>query len=202
MAVKKNTKVKSVDTTKVVKEEKVVVPKVVEPVVEPVAEPVVEHVVDSPVSNGSEQGSQSVDGHAQVVDVLSGVLTQLRSLITVVKGLQKEHLKMQKVQAKKAQKKANGTPRPPSGFAKPSLLSDELCTFLGLPSGSSLSRTEVTSKVNQYIKEHNLQNKEDKRKIIPDQKLSKVLSMTPDDQVTYFNLQKFMKHHYSKAVSV
>lgn len=201
MAVKKNTKVKSVDTTsttsKVVKEEKVVVPVVPEVVPE-----VVEKVVDSPVSQGSEQGSQSVDGHGQVLDVLSGVLSQLRGLISVVKGLQKEHLKMQKVQAKKAQKKANGTPRPPSGFAKPSLLSDELCSFLGLPSGSSLSRTEVTSKVNQYIKEHNLQNKEDKRKIIPDQKLSKVLSMTPNDQVTYFNLQKFMKHHYTKAVSV
>lgn len=93
----------------------------------------------------------------------------------------------------------NRAKRPPSGFAKPALISNELCSFLGVESGTEMARTEVTKHLTTYIKEHNLQDQENKRKILPDSALQKLLNVTPSDEVTYFNLQKFMKVHFPKS---
>ena len=62
-----------------------------------------------------------------------------------------------------------------------------------------MARTEVTKYLTSYIKEHSLQYAEDKRKIKPDKKLAKLLNLKKDDQVTYFNLQKYMSPHFAKA---
>jgi chromatin remodeling complex protein RSC6 len=91
------------------------------------------------------------------------------------------------------------TPRMPSGFAKPTVLSNELCGFLGLDEGSERSRTEVTRMLNHYIKEHDLQNPTDRRNILPDDKLKGLLRLSGDEKVTYFNIQSFMKPHYSSV---
>ena len=64
-----------------------------------------------------------------------------------------------------------------------------------------MARTEVTKYLTSYIKDNNLQQPEDKRKINPDKKLSKLLKLTKDDQVTYFNLQKYMKSHFPPTAS-
>ena len=64
--------------------------------------------------------------------------------------------------------KKNAIKRKPSGFAKPTVISDELCFFLGKPNGTEMARTEVTKYITQYIKENNLQSVENKKKIIPD----------------------------------
>ena len=90
--------------------------------------------------------------------------------------------------------------REPSGFAKPTLISKELSTFLGKSPETHMARTEVTKALTQYIKEHELQDQKDKRKIVPDKKLSKLFNCTKNDDVTYFNLQKWMKPHFSKPV--
>ena len=82
--------------------------------------------------------------------------------------------------------------RTPSGFAKPSLISDELCSFLNKPLGSKMARTDVTKEVNTYIKAHNLQNPENKKKITPDDTLRKLLVIdVNDDNLTYFSMQKY-----------
>jgi len=88
------------------------------------------------------------------------------------------------------------TERKPSGFVKPTPISDELAEFIGMPVGSLMSRTEVSRKINSYIKENGLQDQENDRKINPDEKLSNLLGLKEKDKLTYFNLQKYMKHHF------
>lgn len=91
--------------------------------------------------------------------------------------------------------------RSPSGFAKPALISNELCDFLGQPNGTEMARTEVTKHLTAYIKSNNLQDNTNKRRINPDAKLSKLLNVGPNDEVTYFNLQKYMKVHFPKTAA-
>ena len=96
---------------------------------------------------------------------------------------------------------ATRTPRAPSGFAKPTLISDELCTFLGKPSGTEMARTEVTKSITAYIKEHSLQHAENKRRIMPDTALASLLHVDDSVELTYFNLQKYMKVHFPKSTT-
>ena len=88
--------------------------------------------------------------------------------------------------------------KPPSGFAKPGPISDELAKFLGLQKGEEIARTEVTKRITAYCKEHNLQKQEDKRQINADTSLKKLLRLNKGDELTFFNLQKYMKVHYPK----
>ena len=89
--------------------------------------------------------------------------------------------------------------RPPTGFAKPSLISEDLCKFLNKPSGTLMARTEVTQEVNKYIKAHNLQNPANKKEIKADTTLTKLLNLKKDDDLNYFSLQKYLKDHFPKA---
>lgn len=102
-------------------------------------------------------------------------------------------------QTNKIRNKKNKPKREPSGFAKPTKISEELCQFLKKPSGTEMARTEVTKYLTTYIKENKLQFEEDKRVILPDSQLKKLLNVKKGDKVTYFNLQKFMKPHFTSA---
>lgn len=96
--------------------------------------------------------------------------------------------------------KKSRKPRKPSGFAKPCLVSDDLCEFLGKPKGTEMARTAVTTFITNYIKDNNLQNPENKKEIICDQALKKIISLEPGEgPLTYFNIQRFMKHHYKTS---
>lgn len=125
----------------------------------------------------------------------------LKDLQSYLKAVQKELVKLAKTFTKRTRAR-NVNPnskKTPSGFAKPTKLSDALCDFLEVPKGTELARTDVTRRLNLYIKEHNLQDAKDKRKIHPDAKLQKVLNTKPDDNLTFFNLQSFIKHNFVKA---
>jgi chromatin remodeling complex protein RSC6 len=63
-----------------------------------------------------------------------------------------------------------------------------------------MARTVVTKEINTYIRNHNLQDKENGRKINPDTKLAALLKLKKSDELTYFNLQKYMSPHFAKAV--
>jgi len=102
----------------------------------------------------------------------------------------------QKLSAKKRRKNGN---RSPSGFVKPTLISSELATFLGKPLGSEMARTEVTREINHYIRQHNLQDKDNGRKINPDKNLATLLKINNGEELTYFNLQRYMSPHFAKA---
>ena len=111
----------------------------------------------------------------------------------------KELRTAQKASAKKRRKVGN---RAPSGFVKPTPISKELAEFLGKTDGSEMARTEVTRDINLYIRSNSLQDKANGRKINPDSKLAELLKIDAGEELTYFNLQKYMSRHFAKKVPV
>jgi chromatin remodeling complex protein RSC6 len=130
------------------------------------------------------------------LQTLSSGLSTLRSdFRTLERHVAREMRAAQKI-SKRKRKSGN---RAPSGFVKPTLISKELANFLGKPVGTEWARTEVTREINAYIRTHNLQDKENGRKINPDSKLRSLLQLKKDEELTYFNLQKYMSPHFAKA---
>jgi upstream activation factor subunit UAF30 len=130
------------------------------------------------------------------LQTLSSGLSSLRSdFRTLERNVARELRAAQKV-SKRKRKSGN---RAPSGFVKPTLISKELAEFLGKPAGSEWARTEVTREINAYIRLHNLQDKENGRKINPDTKLKSLLQLKKGEELTYFNLQRYMSPHFAKA---
>jgi chromatin remodeling complex protein RSC6 len=86
--------------------------------------------------------------------------------------------------------------RMPFGFITPTLLSEELARFLGKPPGTRMARTDVSKEINKYIRAKGLVDRENGRKINPDENLRNLLRITSRDELTYFNLQKYMKPHF------
>lgn len=134
-------------------------------------------------------------------------LQQLGALLSTLKveyrALEKQwtrELKAAQKQSSKRKRKAGN--RAPSGFVKPTRISDELASFLEKPSGTEMARTEVTREINVYIRNHSLQDKANGRKINPDAKLASLLKLKKTDELTYFNLQKYMSPHFAKATKV
>lgn len=132
-------------------------------------------------------------------------LQQLGALITTLKSeyktLEKKwtrELKIAQKQSNKKKRKAGS--RAPSGFVKPTRISDELAKFLDKPSGSEMARTEVTRDINKYIRTNKLQDETNGRKINPDSKLAALLKLKKTDELTYFNLQRYMSPHFAKTV--
>lgn len=133
---------------------------------------------------------------------LQSVISTCKSVIAENKLLRKEHSRVVRELAKRTRKKKSsqsGGNKQPSGFAKPAAISKDLAKFLGVKSDVLLARTEVTKRVNLYIKNNDLQNPENRRIIVPDSKLRKLLN-NGNEQVTYFNLQRYMKVHFPKKV--
>jgi chromatin remodeling complex protein RSC6 len=183
-------------TSKITKSAPVLVP-VVE-TVETVEAP----VVDAPV-DASADAPVECDLLATIVNKITLLSTTLKDLTIITKTFQREYTKIIKAKTKKQAKSAGGgAPRPPSGFAKPAPLSNDLCTFLNIPSGSQLARTNVTRQLNQYIRDKNLQKPENKKFIQPDDKLKTLLNLSDTDELSYFNLQRYMKHLFLPAIPV
>ena len=82
-------------------------------------------------------------------------------------------------------------------FVKPRLISDEMCKFMKIPLYSRRSITEVTAYVSGYIRQNGCFDPRFKRRIIPDSKLRKLLGVNDREDVSYFNLQRFLKRHYT-----
>ena len=122
--------------------------------------------------------------------IIEDLIARISTLETKMVRQEKTIRKLKKDLIPESERK----PRKPSGFAKPAYLSPELCLFLGVDVGTELARTDVTKKLLSYVKEHNLQNPENKRVILLDDALNKLLK--PDCEVTYFNIQRLLKGHY------
>ena len=180
-------------------------PVVAEPVV---AEPVAaEPVAAEPVA--AEPAAAAAD--AEISDTLGpefmGFMAKLQQLGSTISALKTEFRTIEKkttralkaAQKEAAKKKRKAGNRAPSGFTKPSLISNELATFLQKPEGTEMARTEVTREINAYIRAHSLQDKENGRKINADSKLSTLLKLKQGDELTYFNLQRYMSPHFAKA---
>jgi hypothetical protein len=100
------------------------------------------------------------------------------------------------------EKKAWEARRANNAFLKMRPISDELSSFMGLPAKSQRSQTEVTKFISTYVKAHNCFDPNFKRRIIPDAKLAKLLRVKDGQEVTYLNLQSFLKVHFIKPVVV
>ena len=140
-------------------------------------------------------------------NVLQTIIEKVISFVAMGKEIQgqlkvlsKEWDKQQKI-IDKVQKKRQNAKNSPSGFAKPNKISDELCDFIGEPHGTEKSRTDITRFINAYIKEHKLNKPENKRFILPDDKLRKILNVNESEEINYFILQKLISHHFPPSAS-
>ena len=164
-------------------------------------------------SSTSEKSSVELDHMTSTLQGLTNefnnVLTRLNELSSMVTSVKNEVRRLEKhatrelktslkLNSKRKRKSGN---RSPSGFVKPTLISNELAKFLGKEEGSEMARTEVTKELNCYIRANNLQDKQNGRKINADKKLSALLKLNKNDELTYFNLQKYMSPHFAKANS-
>jgi len=168
-------------------------------VVEVKAAPKVVDTVVAPADAAVEGGSASAfEDLATKFTALSALFKETQSALKV---LSKEYEKMKKAVSKSERKRANARTNP-NGFAKPALITDALCDFLSVPKGTEMSRTDVTRKINAYIKEHNLNKPENKRIILPDEKLRKILNVKPSEEVSFFSLQRFLSPLFVKKTPV
>jgi upstream activation factor subunit UAF30 len=186
-AVKKEKKEKK---TKVVKEE------VKEEIKEPVVPAVEENVIVETEAPIAEQSIDFLTKLQLLSNMVSGLKTQFRVL-------EKKYVKDVKLAQKHNMKRKNKSGnRAPSGFVKPTRISDDLAVFLGKDKGVEMARTTVTREINAYIRSNNLQDKENGRKIIPDAKLATLLKIPKTEVLTYFNLQRYMSPHFAKNVKL
>ena len=194
---------KTVETEEVVAapaqvvEKKAKKPKADKPVVDVAAPaPLAEQSVDATAAEVSlaEQTNEFQSKLHQLGVLLSTLKSEFRAL---EKKWSRDVKTAQKQSSKRKRKSGN---RAPSGFVKPTKISDELASFLGKEKGTEMARTDVTREINAYIRANKLQDQDNGRKIIPDTKLAALLKLKKSDELTYFNLQKYMSPHFAKAV--
>jgi len=172
--------------------------KVAAPKVEVAETPVVDAAAPvAPAATDASTLPLKMNEYSAKLQQLVGLLSTLKNdFKTLEKVVSREMKAAQKASSKKRRNNGN---RKPSGFVKPTRITDELAGFLGKAVGTEMARTDVSKELNAYIQTHGLQDKANGRKINPDAKLTKLLKLSKEDELTYFNLQRFMKHHFIKA---
>jgi len=131
-------------------------------------------------------------------------ISQLKSdFRQVEKQVTREMRILDKMNARRNKNKGN---RAPSGFVKPTKISNDLAAFLGRDAGTMMARTDVTKQITAYVRANGLQDKTNGRLILADEKLKKLLNYDetkvtdPKQQLSYFNLQRFLSCHFEKSV--
>lgn len=143
---------------------------------------------------------EKLEKETEALKEADGKNKALKLLRTVAKELKQLHVEFAKLQSKKSRKKAatgDATQNLNSGFMKKVKVVPAMAKFAGVANDQLLSRVDVTKSICQYIKEHNLQTKDDKRKFVPDDSLAKLLGSK--EPCTYYNLQKSIQPLFQKA---
>ena len=151
-------------------------------------------------ASGTEVPPVKDNAVSVIIEKVNNLFVSFKEVQNLLKVLSKDYEKQQKI-IEKAQKKRQNAKNSPSGFAKPNKISDELCDFIGVPHGTEKSRTDITRFINSYVKEHNLNKPENKRFILPDEKLKKILNVGDKEDINYFILQKLISHHFPPSAS-
>lgn len=194
----------------------------VEPVVEAtVSEPVVEAtpVVETAVTTVAETEVSADESIKQRLEKLikskQEYMLELKREVQELRRLQRDHEHALKDASKRSKKKKSqrdaSSTRKPSGFASAVVVSDELYGFLaqfGVKHGDPIARTDVTRHITSYIKEHDLQNPDYRREILPDAALGTLFgpAIEPKDPnnpdspkvYSYMRLQKYLSNHFPK----
>jgi len=131
-----------------------------------------------------------------IIDNLSSFKVQISNIQQQIRVLDKSIKKQMKAHEKDVAKRAKKLARAPSGFAIPSKVTKELCEFMNKEEGTKIARTEVTRALVSYIKSNKLEKKENNKIISPDDKLKFLLGVEESDELTYFNMQKYMNKHF------
>jgi chromatin remodeling complex protein RSC6 len=147
-----------------------------------------------------------VTSHEELESLANDMIKMAKRFLEVSRTARKDFAKQVKKAeqgGKKRRVKADGeSTHSNSVFLQPSKISSELAVFCGVEPGTMLSRTDCTRKIAAYIKEHDLQNPDNRREILSDATLIKLFALTSEDKLNYFNLQRYIKPHFIKEVKV
>jgi len=152
------------------------------------------------------------DNLKAVIDALNNEQSVIKNLIASVRAISKNYERQSKdynkLRNKKSRSSENKSSDTPCGITKPVAISDDLARFLGVEPGTLVPRNEVTKGVSGYVRKYELSDPTNKQKFVfgskPEGAILKTLLGNPAEEVTYFNLQRYLKHHYiqtDKAVS-
>lgn len=170
--------------------------------------------VTAPVDAGAAAPAQSSDALlTTLADQLKALSTEFTSRVRDAVKATQEAAKQAKKEARDSKKKRKVDPttlnpeqraawearRANNAFLKQKPLTDELCSFMGLKSGDKRSQTEVTKFISDYVKSHSCFDPTFKRRILPNAALAKLLRVDDKTEVTYLNLQRFLKVHFKKV---
>ena len=212
--VKKSTKKTSNIKADVIKpvEEEVVEEEVVEEAVDEVTDEVTE---DSPINSTKKRiiinKETIMNSFDEITKMIEDEIVNLRDNQTKSKGIKflrslNKKIKTLKTYSFRTIKTRNTSEKKisnnNSGFLKPVKISSEMAKFTGWNTNELKSRVDVTKFLCNYIKENNLQNPNDKRQIIADNKLCKLLDYDPKkikDPLTYYRIQSYIKPHFIKT---
>jgi len=192
----------------------VIVPEVQTEVIQPPVESSEDNLVDEdnggPVKRGVptrdsvllsfDEIIKSIDTEMETLregDTKTKGVKFLRSLAKRMKILRNQSARIIKQKRVSAKKNTNNN----SGFLKPVQISTEMAKFTGWDKDELKSRVDVTKFLCDYIRNNNLQNPKDKRQILADTKLQKLLKYDPKKEtepLTYFKLQSSLKGHFIK----
>lgn len=185
---KPRTKTETVVTEKVVEPKEPAAPRVA-----PTSESVQTEVLDliSGLSSAKLNELENIKAAVKLLKATASRLKHLRNdLSRVLRKTKREH-------APKDKSKLSN-----SGLMKPVSISKDLAGFMGVDASSLHSRVSVTNAICTYIKEKNLQNPKNKREIVPDEKLVKLLNYKAGSQpLTYFYIQQLIQPHFLKEIS-
>ena len=196
-ASEKTVKVKKVKAAVKETETPVVVAAAPAPTPTPVVAASSDSSTDAPAAAETSISEQSIEFLAKLQQM--GLL--ISSLKTEYRALEKKWTRELKASQKQNSRRKRKTGnRAPSGFVKPTRISDELASFLGKDTGTEMARTDVTREINAYIRTNKLQDEKNGRTINPDVKLASLLKIQKSDVLTYFNLQRYMSPHFAKSV--
>jgi upstream activation factor subunit UAF30 len=165
------------------------------PVVETETKPLVENVITE-TSGADASLITKIADYGVKVNQHMAIAASLKAEFKLLEKAVLRELK--NAQKSSYRKKKSSVNRQPSGFVKPTPISDELAVFLGKPTGIEMARTTVSKEINAYVREKGLQDPNNGRQINPDTSLATLLNLKDTDVLTYFNLQRYLKPHFKK----
>ncbi len=155
-----------------------------------------------------ESNLKKIDNDMSEYDSNDKVLDRFKKIKTLFISLVREHesllkiykkncdMEVKKMSGKKKKRTVDGEQKK-SGFTKPTLIPKRVAEFLGLPEDSVIPRTNVTKQIYEYIKNNNLQDKEDKKKSISDEKLSKLFDVEIGNIIEFSTFQTLLSKVYN-----